>query len=144
MTKYTRMEERPLSDIIEHRKNHYIEKVKKAFDTVYKSGNFAYISQFEDMFSKLSEEAIQGNLEKILIAPYNPLMGISIETKVPKRRTRKIDIKPRLTSYQYGKARDKGMTNEKIREKFRMNSPHQICGFARQYTRRKDKKTAAS
>lgn len=125
---HIRMEEKPLSEVIGKRRKHYQTKVEKAFDSVYNSGDFEYIGRFEGLVTKLSDVVIKrGNLDGLVQST-----GKALPTG---------DRRPRLTSYQYAKARDAGMTNEDIKKKFRMDSPHQISGFGRQYaTRKKAKK----
>ena len=127
---YTRIEEKSLSELIKSRKNFYQTKIAKTFDLVYNSGEFEHIEQFEHVISLLSTYTKQGNLERILTQ-------IPVGKKAKTEDTLKVDKRPRLTSYQYSKARDDGMTHEQIKEKFRMKTPHQIGGFAKQYERRK-------
>ncbi|MAH03784.1 hypothetical protein CMI39_03295 [Candidatus Pacearchaeota archaeon] len=123
--KYTKTEEKPLSEVIGNRKNYYQTKIAEAFETVYKSKDFEYIGQFEKIVSKLTARALKGNLE-----------GIIKESKRGRpRKIKEIDKRPRLTSYQYAKSRDEGMTNEEIKNKFRMDSPYHLSGFSRKYNK---------
>jgi len=48
-----------------------------------------------------------------------------------------VDRRPRLTRYRFRKARDRGMTNEGIKAKYRMDSPQQISGFTMQWNKSK-------
>ncbi len=57
--------------------------------------------------------------------------------KLKKKFSKEADKRPILTLYQYSKERDAGITNEQIREKFRMKSSYSICGFAVNYLARK-------
>lgn len=132
MNKYIRTEEKPLSELIGSRKAHYLKKVEKAFDAVYNSARFGYIEQFEKIVSELSEKAVQGRLEGIVVEQEEK----SIERKLKEKPIRKVDKRQRLTSYQYAKSRDAGLTNEQIKEKFRIDSYRQLGGFVRQYNRK--------
>ena len=136
MTTYAKTEERPLSVVIGDRKGFYQAKIAAAFDKVYSSGNFRYIEQFEKAVLSLSAGIMQGNLEgRVLMQEPDAMPRIRKRSKA----ISDVDRRPRLTSHQYAKARDEGLTNELIRERFRMSSPYQICGFAKAYKARKAK-----
>jgi|TARA_B100001971_G_scaffold144685_1_gene133847 uncharacterized protein YnzC (UPF0291/DUF896 family) len=123
--KYTKTEEKPLSEIIRNRKNYYQTKISEAFNIVYESRDFKYIGQFEKIVSTLNKRVIKGNLE-----------GLIKESKRGRpRKIKEVDKRPRLTSYQFAKAKAEGMTNEEIKKKFRMNSAYQLSGFSRQYNK---------
>ncbi len=125
MRSYKRPQEKPLSEIIEERKNYYMNKLKASLDMVYKSGDLDYIGKFEQALLRLADT---GKLEKILKEDTNK------DVEEPIKRIKR---KPILTIYQYSKSRDEGMTNQQIKEKFSMKSPYVIGGFARQYLARK-------
>ena len=123
--------EKTLSEVIYDRTTFYQGKIMEAFDRVYKSADIAYIEKFENAVSELVSKVSptgKGNLERR--AETAPIIPVQ-------HKPRPVEEKPRLTSYQYRKARDAGMTNEEIKTKFRMDSSYQICGFARQYLREK-------
>ena len=124
--KYTKTEEKPLSEIIRNRKNYYQTKISEAFNIVYESRDFKYIGQFEKIVSTLNKRVIKGNLE-----------GLIKESKRGRpRKIKEVDKRPRLTSYQFAKAKAEGMTNEEIKKKFKMESARQLGGFAYQYLRK--------
>ncbi|MBD3253374.1 hypothetical protein GF386_06580 [Candidatus Pacearchaeota archaeon] len=111
--------------------------MSEAFEAVYSSGNFDYIDRFEKFVLGITQRAVQGEGElEAMIAGYESGKPLTErpETTVSEKR------KPRLTSYQYQKSRDQGMTHEQIREKFRVDSGRQLCGFASQYARRQREK----
>ena len=64
--KYTKTEEKPLSEIIRNRKNYYQTKISEAFNIVYESRDFKYIGQFEKIVSTLNKRVIKGNLEGLI------------------------------------------------------------------------------
>jgi polyribonucleotide nucleotidyltransferase len=130
--KNRKFEERPLSELVESRKNFYQSKMEKAFEMVYKSENFDYIEQFEQYITEISDQAIAGKLEGLL--------DKTTEAQKKTIRSRIVDNRPRLNLYQYSKARDEGMTNEEIKKKFRMDSPYSIGGFSKHYQANKRNK----
>ncbi len=135
MTKYKKLEEKSLSEIVGERKSYYLGKIENAFDRVYRSKDFAYIERFEQAVLLLNDKFTKGRLEEKLLGQ---------DKKPLKRKTPKVDTRPLLTMYRYAKARDKGMENEQIKEKFRLNSSYQLCGFSRWYSARKKMKKKGS
>ncbi|MAG45596.1 MAG: hypothetical protein CMH63_02370 [Nanoarchaeota archaeon] len=125
MAKRKRTEEKPLSEIIEGRRNYYKAQMTKAFEAVYASGDFGHIERFEQVVLRISEGAVSGKLEGL----------VSQQKRKPKG-----DRRPRLTAHQYNKSRDEGMSNEEIKAKFRIDPSYQLGGFARQYNRRQAEK----
>ncbi len=126
MTKYKGTEEKPLSELLETRRSYYMARIANAFDAVYRSKDFDYIDQFEQAVLLLSNNAEKNDLEKIV-------------SEFQKKTGEKTDKRPALTSYQYAKARDEGMTNEEIMRKYKVFSG-QLGGFAKAYNRRKKAK----
>jgi hypothetical protein len=119
-----------LVEVLADRKSFYLAKVNEAFDRAYASGDFAYITRFENSVMALGARDAEGELESIA------------EKAVAEKRTRKrrrkanVDKRPKLTAYQYAKARDAGKTNAQIKKEYRMTSPYQICGFGSVYAQR--------
>lgn len=141
---FKKPEEKPLSEILNERKEYYTgkvaqalmtytEKIAQIFDKVYKSRNLDYINKFEQAILTLTKKVINSGLESIVTETEKKPVKKEI---IPREKT---DKRPRLTLYQYTKAREEGMTNEQIKEKFRMDSNYQIGGYARQYYARKEK-----
>src|SRR3989344_4698294 len=125
--KYTRKEEKPLSDYLWERKDYYQKKFGKALDAVYNSKNFELIGSFEKLVLQLTTNAVKGKLESTVEATEN-------ETA---KKT--VDKRPRLTLYKYTKLRDSGFSNEEIKQKYKLDKPQQNSGFWRCYSKKKKK-----
>ena len=61
------------------------------------------------------------------------------QSEEPNPEMAQIDRRPRITQYQYRKARDEGMTYDEIKTKFRLDNPNQLGGFEMQYRTLKSK-----
>ena len=55
---------RPLSEVIERRKGHYLAQVEKTLDTLYKRANVPTIEKYERNLCELSSEIAGGKLER--------------------------------------------------------------------------------
>lgn len=128
-------EEKPLTEVIKevmrNRRDHYLTKIEETFRAIYRSGDCVYIERFEKLVSELSKLAKDGNLEGVVLKSIEE----SKKEEGKKFTKGKIKRKPKLTQYQYARAKEKGMTNEEIKEKYRLDHPRQLSGFAGWYFR---------
>src|SRR3989344_4191108 len=95
--KYYRSEERPISEVLERRKEHYIAQVKRALNVIYERMDAQQIENYERSLSDLNSSVIQRGLEG----------------KISKA-TRK-GPRPKLFYEAYIESRDTGMTDEEIK-----------------------------
>lgn len=96
----------------------------------------AYIAEHKESIAKQERE-----FESKLVSALREAMEQSDTAQEEQSRSPKIQIKkqkdnrPRLTQYQYRRARDEGFSNEQIKERFRLDSAYQIGGYGRQYAK---------
>ncbi|MEK6917696.1 MAG: hypothetical protein AABW51_02000 [Nanoarchaeota archaeon] len=111
MVRYEKSEDKPLSEVIEGRKNHYLSKVVSAFNSVYASGDFEYIGQFEGAVLKLSESAIEGKKLEGRVGKATP-----ITSREPSER--RVGRKPKLTAEVYVQAVKDQLTKEDLAQNY--------------------------
>ena len=116
-----------LRKILKDRQENYSNRLLETANRVYATGNLHYIASFENVVEILSSAKNAKTLEGIISAIV-PRQKKKIAAEYTSKRKR-------LTFYQYSKSRDRGMTNEQIKKTFRMDTPYQICGFARHYVK---------
>ena len=119
-------EQKTMSEVLLERRAVYEGMVQQALDGVYQSVDLRRLEEFETALAVLCGST-----------------GACLESRVSQENQTKpsesADRKPRLTSYQYNKARDAGMTNQQIKAKFKLDSPYQLRGLGRSYASRKAK-----
>ena len=114
-----------LSEILGERKKFYQTEVGKAFDTVYKHQDLAYVEKFERAVATLCQNVKEKGLEGIT--------QNSAATETPKKKGKKQE----LTMELYTQAKDQGLTNEQIREAYTLTKKYQLNGCASIYAQRK-------
>lgn len=130
-------EQKSLKEIIQERKKQYQESIQKTLDEVYQSGNVATIERFENAvlyLGRLAEGNLEGRIEDVQAAQR--------AVRPEAQRTTGQDRRPRLTFYQYAKAKNEGMTTEEIKNKFRYDSGKQIGAYAANYAKNAKKQQA--
>ena len=119
---YVRSEDRPLPEVMERRREHYLAKVNRAFKAAYTSGDFDRAEKLEKI-----ARAMEGNLEGILVE--------EPEESIPVRKRKR----PKPDFEAYAELRDSGKTNEEIRREYKI-SGRQIAGFSGAYSRHRKKR----
>lgn len=134
MTKqiYIKSEERPFSEVVDRRRRHYMAEVERAFTTLYQSGDYIQIDEYEKALHELNLRAVEGNLVNIVSKEIAP------KRKIKNKRTR--DQRPKLDFETYVEARKKGLDDEDIKTAFRINSWRQLGGYRMTYSRHRKKK----
>jgi len=133
---------REISETFENERSHIKETMANLVKKVYSSGDVKKIEDFETRLEQMKNGDYGKSIDKF----YKFLHLFNEDSKTEKEmagydRSKKLvsargyDKRKRLTFYQYSKSRDRGMSNEEIKKKFRMNTPYQICGFARHYVK---------
>ncbi|MEK6842824.1 MAG: hypothetical protein AABX84_03325 [Nanoarchaeota archaeon] len=125
MRKRRKQTEQPLSEIIAKRRDYYAELINESLQIVYDSGNFDYIEKIEKVIQELNDGVKKGSLENLAWKLRTVVNG----TKKDKR--------PILIYERYVSARDSGMSNEQIKEKYRLESHRQMSAFGSHYARSK-------
>ncbi|VVB77859.1 Uncharacterised protein [uncultured archaeon] len=123
----TKAVQKPLSEVVAERRGFYEKRIGKAFDSVYASGNFQYIEKFENVILGITQRAVQGNLEGIVIKPLDSAIVVATQATG----------KPVLTKETYATARGSGMTNEQIKKAYRIENKFSLGGFTSAYEKKK-------
>lgn len=116
-------QEKPLDELVEDRKKYYQSIITKKFDEIYATGDIRQIGEFEKVVSGLCSIIYEPDVKPA-------------SREAQREEQEKPDKRPRLTAYKYYQARDQGLTNKQIKEKFRIVNPYQLGGFGRQYAKR--------
>ena len=119
MAKYQIPEKRPFTEIIGRRKEFYQSQMNKVLEAVYQE-SFKTIEEFEQFILKLSTATKEGTLELLL-------------SKLTNKKNIRRTIRLKLTFGLYVEAKENGLTNEEIKEKYRVSHQQQLGGFAIRY-----------